>query len=369
MKQVEFKTVSLGCDPEFFFSKNGKIIGSEKVIDEEDLDAEENRVIIDGVQAEINPEPSTCRQTLAGNIADCFDVIDDIARRKKVKVDSSQNIKIEPQELLALSEKSRQFGCAPSKNKDKNNKIRIKDASKYYYRSAGGHIHIGYTGDGWFTKGVTHKALLNHKVMIPILDIIVGNTCVLIDRDKGNKIRRKTYGRAGEYRTPKYGLEYRTLSNFWLRDYKLMSFVMGLTRMAVNIVTSSTKSHNFAKMLIKAVNMKDVNNAINNNNFTLAMKNFNKITPILNEIIPSDCGYNDDGEGRGNSAEDDESFSLHEGNIKYFKHFVKKGIDYWFENKNIVDNWINFSTDEGWELFVATEVKDDYEKDFLKRHK
>jgi len=349
MKKIHIKNITLGCDPEFFFSKNGKIIGSEKVIKNNN-----SQIIIDGVQAELNPSASSCRQSLAEHISSCFRSLNEMIKKDDtIKIDTATTIKIDPKELKSLSKNSQRFGCAPSKNKDGDGKIKIKDASKYYYRSAGGHIHLG--------------SYENPKILVPILDIIVGNTCVLIDRDKGNIIRRKIYGKAGEYRTPPHGLEYRTLSNFWLRDYKLMSFVMGLARMAVSIVDSSkiyktkggsflwwkrkgkTIGHNYAKQLLDVVNMKDINKAINTNDYKLALKNFKKIEPILNEIIPTRDAWS-------------VLAPLDKTNIKYFKYFAKKGLNYWFKNNDIINHWTKCSKAVGWETFLKTTVKDDYNK-------
>ena len=66
--------ISLGCDPEFFFSKKGKVIGSEKVLPENGLcdSSGYGKIVMDGVQAEINPSPSTCRASLGYNIRNCF---------------------------------------------------------------------------------------------------------------------------------------------------------------------------------------------------------------------------------------------------------------------------------------------------------
>ena len=83
---LQFKSIVFGCDPEFFFSKNGEVIGAEKVIAENGLEykrgdfedkkdgdtvsgysrgAGNSKIIIDGVQAELNPRANTCRALLA----------------------------------------------------------------------------------------------------------------------------------------------------------------------------------------------------------------------------------------------------------------------------------------------------------------
>src|SRR4051812_39330793 len=74
--------VVLGCDPEFFFTgSNGQVIGSEKILPKRGMKIEDSpygygdydsKFIVDGVQAELNPEPNTCRANLANEISRCF---------------------------------------------------------------------------------------------------------------------------------------------------------------------------------------------------------------------------------------------------------------------------------------------------------
>jgi hypothetical protein len=65
-----------------------------------------------------------------------------------------------------------------------------------------------------------------------MLDLFVGIPSVLIDHGTDSYKRRKYFGRAGSHRDKPYGLEYRVLSPFWLRNksttqliYKLVEFV------------------------------------------------------------------------------------------------------------------------------------------------
>ena len=351
----------MGCDPEFFFStKRGRIIGSEKIIPKGGLklsDSNKSKVIIDGVQAELNPQADTCRQRLAANITACFcKVRDELAKNKSIKADFSQTIKISKKELNSLAPESRVFGCAPSKNiHNPNSKIAVRDASKYPYRSGGGHIHIGvrdedYTGNAYYVN--MNKAIRNPNKLVPMLDIIVGNTCVLIDRDPGNIERRKVYGKAGEFRTPKHGLEYRTLSNFWLQNYQLMSFVIGLARLSVLIVSNSNKKCNFERKIRSRVNMREITKAINTNDFDLALKNFKRIKRVLKEIVPMQSGT------------ESSNWPLNEKNIKDFEFFVSQGKDHYFK-EDPLKHWTTLGNDGnrkiGWEDFLERSVKPERE--------
>ena len=364
-----YQQVSLGADPEFFFSKGGTVVGSEKVLPEQGL---MGRFVRDGVQAELNPNASTCRALLGNEIHQCFYRLyrDIISNSPDLNIEVTSCVKISQEELDSLSEKSKVFGCAPSNNVynaegDKTSKITV-NPKKYLRRSAGGHIHLGniyktyldpkhgslYNRDCNFTSVYnigfrTERAFTeNLETMVKMMDIIVGNTCVMIDRDPNNKERRQVYGKAGEHRKKDYGFEYRTLSNFWLRSYQLMSFVMGLSRMAVLLVEQSVENNDYAKAIFDAVDMDDVVKAINENDFDLAYDNFKKIEPIILSITNNDFYVG--------------SFPLHPKTIKYFHYFVSKGIDYWFKENPLI-HWIRLPDGHGigWESFLQKTVHAD----------
>lgn len=347
------QNVIFGCDPEFFFLKDGEVVESASVI-VDGKSGDRNIIITDGVQAELNPQPDTCRQSLGLNISRCFKEIQKyLTEDKSLSADFSSLIKLSDKEFDNVSDDSKKFGCGVSYNKGEESKVNV-DPLTYRSRGAGGHIHLGFKRSQWdgTCDENIKKTLTDPKGLIPLLDLLVGNTCVLLDRDKGNAERRKTYGRAGEYRMPDHGIEYRTLSNFWLRNYALMSFVMGLARYAVTIHNQSTRSHNYAKMFLDKVDMKLIEKAINENDFDLAYKNFKQIEEVIKEITPTS----------GNI-----SFPLHKENLDLFHHFVSKGLDHWF-TKDIVDHWVNLSDHSltqsynmGWDTFLHSRVRDEVE--------
>ena len=224
MKKLTYLNyVTLGCDPEFFFSKNGAIVGSEKVLDKNGFVVNgnyNNKFVIDGVQAELNPAPNTCRALLGNEIRNCFKQLSEkIGVDKDLKIDFSPVVNITNDELQSLSESSRVFGCSPSLNTHQSIKGGIKvNPSKYLKRSAGGHLHFGCGDYKSIHSKLIAEALKAPKEVISLMDYILGNTCVLLDTNTENRERRKNYGKAGEYRVTKFGLEFRTLSNFWLRS-------------------------------------------------------------------------------------------------------------------------------------------------------
>lgn len=340
MKTLQFIQFTLGCDPEFFFSKSGKIIGAEKIISKKGLiltDYSSTKVIVDGVLAELNPIPCSCRQDLGHEISRCFEAIKNvISSDPSLGVDFSQKITLTKKELDSLSDESKKFGCAPSNNvySKQTNSVKVKE-NTFKPRVAGGHIHLGHSG-----IKVIKDALDNPDRVIPMLDVLLGNSCVLIDKDPNAKNRRRLYGKAGEYRTPAHGLEYRTLSNFWLKSYPLMSFVMGMARLAVLMVASDKDNGEYEKKILDKVNLAKIKRAINNNDYHLAYENFLDIEKSLLEITNKNSNGNQNRE-----------YPICDSNIKQFKYFISKPLDYWFKD-NPVDHWIKYRSEDGNNVFV-----------------
>jgi hypothetical protein len=349
----------LGCDPEFFFTKKDKVIGSELLLPPEGIsltptNTNTSKIIRDGVQAELNPLANSCRDVVCSNIGQLFIKINGEIKNnpkyKDVKVSFDTSVKVTKPAMKKLSEKSRLLGCSPSKSAyGENVDIASINTEDYRERSAGGHIHLGFGDQKLNPNPALHKALTEDaERTVIMLDIICGNTLVLVDRDKGNAKRRLVYGRAGEYRTPAHGLEYRTPSNFWLKSKPLASLTFGLARLAVHLMTDKNKEVYF-KAFTEAVNVKNVQDAINLNSFQAAMRNFKAIEPLLMQVMDKSGT-----EGR---------HPITPNNIKYFYAFIEgvkqKGLEFWLP-ENPMEHWErNYSSSyyKGFNDFLLTHVK------------
>lgn len=113
---------------------------------------------------------------------------------------------------------AREFGCEPDINawtRKINPRPKAKDKR---LRSTGGHAHITSKADPF---------LLGQW-----MDVYNGCPFVLVDPDMR---RRELYGKAGSIRIKDYpGIEYRTLSSFWLSDERWMRLVYEQTKKAVD---------------------------------------------------------------------------------------------------------------------------------------
>jgi len=346
-----------GCDPEFFFAApDGHVVGAETVLPDGGLKYNDRAVgtgsrntttyvdgggmvVIDGVQAEMHPHPNTCRANIVFEVAECFRTIKKQLDAKGVCANFKGVVEVDQAVLDALSEAARKLGCSPSKNAYGLGSAELAaiDATTYRTRSAGGHLHMSGA-----------RCFGSPESTVEILDAIVGNTCVLLDRDPQMAERRRLYGRAGEFRTPKVDkgqgadLEYRTLSNFWLRSDKLMSFAFGLARLATSIIEAG-----YAPNIKAAVEREAIITAINTNDFDLARANFNKLRPLIEVMVPSFSGM--------------ASLPLGRGVMDPFDFFVDKGLDHWFPGDPVA-RWCSFTEGHGhgWESFLAGEVTKQY---------
>jgi hypothetical protein len=130
-------------------------------------------------------------------------------------------------------------------------------------RSAGGHISVGWNNP-------TQEQQLD---MVKAMDATVGLESVLLDFDTE---RKKLYGKAGCFRFREYGIEYRSLSNFWIKTNESLQWSWNTTMKAINLVNSN-----------KIEEVKELGDyiveAINTNNKELAQELLNKIE-IINNI-------------------------------------------------------------------------------------
>jgi len=261
-------------------------------------------------------------------------------------------IHLSKEDLDKMSKEAREFGCAPSRNNYTGKESVIKvNPSKYGYRSAGGHVHLGASKTSDLGKCLRSET----KLVVQILDYVLGNTCVMMDRDPSQIERRKVYGRAGEYRLPKHGLEYRTLSNFWIRSFQLMHMVYGFARLCsaigFNIYRDEKRSYvdkgeSDYRTFLKKVDKKDVERAINQNDFDLAKSNWDDMKDSLLDMIPKNWfGY----------------APISSEYLKEFEYFIDKGIDHWFKDDPLT-HWtknLKAISGVGWENFLHYVVRKD----------
>jgi hypothetical protein len=282
--RIKGQRPQFGCDPEIFLRKGGKLVDSSEVVPEDGIKTYAGGpvyVVRDGVQAELQPTHShTCREVVRDEIRSALAMLKHACGLTH-EIDFTPVVEIDEETYESLPDPSKKLGCMPSRNV--YGQAEDISGTSTRTRSAGGHIHLGLDGrfieddeyersgkvfDGWQKRPL--------ESLVVLLDILLGNSAVLLDRNEGAVKRRRFYGRAGEYRTPIHGLEYRVLSNFWLRAPLLWSLVSGIARQAVILWWD-----NKIDEVVRLVEIADIQNAINHNDRDLALANLKKIAPLM----------------------------------------------------------------------------------------
>lgn len=310
------------------------------------------------MQVELHPLANHCRESLAASLGECITRLHNVVTEQGLQIDFSRLVTVRLDELTKLSDHAKFLGCTPSFN-FYGRPMRVVNGLEYRRRSGAGHIHLGseHIDNGRSQK--RKKRLVKPERLVPALDILTGIPSVLIDRDEGNIERRKLYGKAGEYRLPKYGLEYRTLSNFWLRDYAIASFVWAQARTSLAAAFTETQAvgrfwlddednlgDKFLSELIAKADLKRVEKAINKNDADLAYKVYDEAVKPLMKLTDVDDGLGPNATGGL------DTFAL-------FEHFISKGIDHWFTHDSAT-HWEQQY--HGWETFLKYIVYQDMKK-------
>lgn len=210
---------TFGCDPELFvLNDKGQYVSAEGLLPgtkESPYPVEGGGIQVDGMAAELTIDPASSfeqfRDRLKGVYRQCVDMLP-----KGYNLSCVPSVSFDPEIFDAAPEKAKELGCSPDYDAWTGACNPPPKAQDKYLRTASGHIHIGWTNDV-APSDVQH--IINCRDLVKQLDWYLGGWSLKHDTDPR---RRELYGKAGACRIKPYGVEYRVLSNFWLRDDELM---------------------------------------------------------------------------------------------------------------------------------------------------
>lgn len=241
--------VRLGADPEVFLQQGNKLFsaidrvgGSKKFPRPIEGLPEGYTVQEDNVALEFGIPPAESREAFITSIERVM-----LATKEKITKDftfSNLSCVVMPEDQMQDS-RAYVFGCEPDYNAWTGRKNRMPKVDNKYLRSAGGHVHV--------------ETVLDKQLVIKYMDLFLGVPSILMDNGKE---RKKLYGKAGAYRPKSYGVEYRTLSNFWIFNPDLCSWVWEQTQNAV----AAAEDDDFTIDNYRA----DIEAAINNDDLSIA---------------------------------------------------------------------------------------------------
>lgn len=147
--------------------------------------------------------------------------------------------------LYLQTENARLFGCDPDYNAWER-RINPKPRGGDNLRTSGFHIHFGYD----------NPRISISEMIVKSCDLHLGVPGVLMEPDNE---RRSLYGKAGCFRTPPHGVEYRTLSGWFASSRELRGWVFEQAMRAVEFVNNDRLEEIEAvgPQIVEAINKSD----------------------------------------------------------------------------------------------------------------
>lgn len=196
----------------------------------------------DNVALEYNIPPSDSKTAFVDNITTAMEFIGETIKDRYGLNFVKESAVSFPDEQLQ-DPAAHIFGCDPDYNAWTGRMNRKPKADDHNLRSCGGHVHIG-------TKGTAYEHI-PPEVIIRACDLFLGVPSVLMDN---GILRKQLYGKAGAYRAKDYGVEYRTLSNYWIFERKYMEWVYDNTKRALDAALNKMSFDEDAKLIQSTIN-------------------------------------------------------------------------------------------------------------------
>lgn len=221
--------ITIGADPELWVrDREGNLISAYGMIPgtkECPFEVEGGAVQVDGMALEFNINPSSTFEEFNGNINSVLSSL-----KKMIpdgyEFDFSPVAEFGKEYIEAQPDEAKELGCNPDFSAY-TGLPNPKPDTNYPFRTASGHVHIGWT-NGQDIDVPEHIEACKMAVMQ--LDNSLGFAAKIWDKDK---VRSKMYGNWGAFRPKHYGVEYRTPSNVWVRDEEYRKIVFDISMQAI----------------------------------------------------------------------------------------------------------------------------------------
>ena len=221
-------TIKIGADPELFLfnTKSEEVINAFGIIPgtkSRPFKVKRGAVQVDGIALEFNINPATSEDAFVRNTTVVMKQLRGmLPKGTDYKIKSAVNISRAFLEQAPAA--SLELGCevdysAYSRLATPLVIVQPEIIRDKSFRTAAGHIHIGWRDDNIEPLDPTHFA--ECQMVAQQLDMFLAVPFVDIDPIQNAQQRRSLYGKAGSFRPKSYGIEYRVLSNHWLtsKDY------------------------------------------------------------------------------------------------------------------------------------------------------
>lgn len=216
-----------GADPEVFVKVGNKVIPSWEFLGKKPMwdSADPVKAYVDGVQAEFSTRSYTCHSYTMDDFQQALSIIITEARKKYPEAKLTHECVVDvPYILENCTEQQASLGCTPSFNVYGEEPIFVPEPRALPLRFAGCHFHYG----------ISHIATKEQiQLAVKAADAIAGVASVALLHGLEDNRRRQFYGKAGEYRLPPYGVEYRVFSSSTLVHPVTSHILFDLVRMVM----------------------------------------------------------------------------------------------------------------------------------------
>jgi hypothetical protein len=247
--------IKIGADPELFVSRDGKIFSGHGLVKGDKANphpVKDGAVQVDGMALEFNIDPANTEEEFVHNIGSVIGQLSGMIP-PDCKLELVPVAHFEPEYLAMQPEVARVIGCDPDFSAYTGGMNDTPDSARPM-RTAAGHVHIG-----WLDRPPADDHFIDCQAVSRQMDYYLGIPSLIFDPDN---TRREMYGKAGAFRPKDYGVEYRTLSNFWLQSEQKMRFVYNQVLAGMNeLVAGDTLSDRFGTLARDIINNNQIDEA------------------------------------------------------------------------------------------------------------
>jgi len=231
-----------GADPELFLkdrttgqfisaeTRDGPLIPGTKA---RPYAVRNGAVQVDGVAAEFNIDPTDNFEQFFTNITSVVGQMKDMIIRKNPNASlvPTPTARFDKRYFDSLPAHTLELGCEPDFNAYKEGQANPRPQTTEPFRTGSGHVHISWLSEGNYADPNYKGHIADCCLVAQQLDKYLLGLSKSWDDDN---IRRTLYGAPGSFRPKKYGMEYRPLSNAWLRNkdtiHKVFYTTLGVLR-------------------------------------------------------------------------------------------------------------------------------------------
>lgn len=228
-KLFEKREILIGADPELFaLDQAGNPVSVHNILPgtkTSPLHVPFGAVQVDGIAGEFNIQPAKKRSEFLRNIQHVRKLLEFFLKEQRpdLTLHAVPTVYLSQDYMNTLPGDVKKLGCEPDYNAY-TGKMNPKPSQANLFRTGAGHIHIGW-GKDYEPFGKEHFAMCCD--LVKELDFVLYRASHKWDTDT---TRMKLYGKPGAFRPKSYGVEYRVLSNAWLKNSVLQQYVYDATR-------------------------------------------------------------------------------------------------------------------------------------------